>query len=70
MDEVKIELGYGLLSLINDLEGRRLTDQIKALRKTLAAEYGFSRTFDRIGRAEPGLGGGRGLRGVDGEGGG
>jgi len=41
MDDVKIELGYGLLSLINDLEGRRLTDQIRALRKTLAAEYGF-----------------------------
>jgi flagellar biosynthesis protein FlhA len=41
IDEIKIELGYGLLPLINDLEGRRLTDQIKALRKTLAAEYGF-----------------------------
>jgi flagellar biosynthesis protein FlhA len=41
MDDIKIELGYGLLSLINDLEGRRLTDQIRALRKTLAAEYGF-----------------------------
>ena len=41
MDDVKIELGYGLLHLINDLEGRRLTDQIKALRKTLAADFGF-----------------------------
>jgi flagellar biosynthesis protein FlhA len=41
IDDVKIELGYGLLHLINDLDGRRLTDQIKALRKTLAAEYGF-----------------------------
>jgi len=41
IDDVKIELGYGLLSLINDLEGRRLTDQIKALRRTLAAEFGF-----------------------------
>jgi flagellar biosynthesis protein FlhA len=41
IDDVKVELGYGLLNLINDLEGRRLTDQIKALRKTLAAEYGF-----------------------------
>jgi flagellar biosynthesis protein FlhA len=41
IDDVKIELGYGLLNLINDLEGRRLTDQIKALRKTLASEYGF-----------------------------
>ncbi len=41
IDDVKIELGYGLLSLINDLEGRRLTDQIKALRRTLAGEFGF-----------------------------
>jgi flagellar biosynthesis protein FlhA len=41
IDDIKIELGYGLLHLINDLEGRRLTDQIKALRKTLAAEFGF-----------------------------
>jgi flagellar biosynthesis protein FlhA len=41
IDDVKIEIGYGLLSLINDLDGRRLTDQIRALRKTLAAEYGF-----------------------------
>jgi flagellar biosynthesis protein FlhA len=41
IDDVKVELGYGLLNLINDLEGRRLTDQIKALRKTLATEYGF-----------------------------
>src|SRR5579863_6301594 len=41
MDDVKIELGYGLLVLINDLEGRRLTDQIRALRRTLAGEYGF-----------------------------
>jgi flagellar biosynthesis protein FlhA len=41
IDDVKIELGYGLLNLINDLEGRRLTDQIKALRRTLAGEFGF-----------------------------
>ncbi|MBI1684012.1 flagellar biosynthesis protein FlhA [Caulobacter hibisci] len=41
IDDVKIELGYGLLTLINDLEGRRLTDQIRALRKTLATEFGF-----------------------------
>ena len=27
--------------LINDLDGRKLTDQIRALRRTLAAEYGF-----------------------------
>ena len=41
IDEVKIELGYGLLTLINDMEGRKLTDQIRALRRTLATEYGF-----------------------------
>ena len=41
IDDVKIELGYGLLVLINDLEGRRLTDQIRALRRTLATEFGF-----------------------------
>ncbi len=41
IDELKIELGYQLLPLINDLEGRRLTDQIKALRRNLAQETGF-----------------------------
>ena len=48
IDEIKIELGYGLLGLINDLEGRRLTDQIKALRRTLAADYGFIMPAVRI----------------------
>jgi len=41
IDDIKIELGYGLLALINDLDGRKLTDQIRALRKTLAADFGF-----------------------------
>ncbi|MGE3301796.1 MAG: flagellar biosynthesis protein FlhA [Hyphomonadaceae bacterium] len=41
MDEVRIELGFGLLPLINDVHGRRLTDQIKALRKSLAQDLGF-----------------------------
>src|SRR5213075_1848870 len=48
MDEIKIELGYGLLGLINDLEGRRLTDQIKALRRTLASDLGFVMPSVRI----------------------
>lgn len=48
IDDVKIELGYGLLNLINDLEGRRLTDQIRALRRTLASEYGFVMPSVRI----------------------
>lgn len=41
IDELKIELGYALLPLINDVEGRRLTDQIKALRRNLAQDTGF-----------------------------
>ena len=48
MDEVKIELGYGLLGLINDVDGRKLTDQIKALRRTLAADFGFVMPSVRI----------------------
>ena len=48
IDEIKIELGYGLLGLINDLDGRRLTDQIKALRRTLAADFGFVMPSVRI----------------------
>jgi flagellar biosynthesis protein FlhA len=48
IDEVKIELGYGLLGLINELDGRKLTDQIKALRRTLAADFGFVMPSVRI----------------------
>jgi flagellar biosynthesis protein FlhA len=41
MDDVRIDLGFALLPLLNDVQGRRLTDQIKVLRKTIAQEYGF-----------------------------
>jgi len=41
IDDIKIELGYGLLTLINDLDGRKLPDQIRALRRTMAQEFGF-----------------------------
>ncbi|WP_119301908.1 flagellar biosynthesis protein FlhA [Dongia deserti] len=41
IDAVRIELGYGLLGLINAEQGHRLTDQIKALRRQLASEMGF-----------------------------
>ena len=41
MDYVRLELGYGLLPLINNEGGQRLTDQIKALRRQLAGEMGF-----------------------------
>jgi flagellar biosynthesis protein FlhA len=48
MDDVRVELGFSLLPLINDVQGRRLTDQIKALRKTLAQEFGFVMPSVRI----------------------
>lgn len=41
MDDVRIEIGFGLLPLLNEVQGRRLTDQIRALRKNLAQELGF-----------------------------
>jgi flagellar biosynthesis protein FlhA len=42
MDDLKIELGYGLLPLVNGPDGTdRLTEQIKALRRSLAIEMGF-----------------------------
>ncbi len=41
IDQIRLELGYGLLSLLSAEGGRRLTDQIKALRRQLAQEAGF-----------------------------
>ncbi|WP_249695879.1 flagellar biosynthesis protein FlhA [Stappia sp. WLB 29] len=42
MDELRIELGYALLALINQsAEGDQLTEQIKALRRQLAADLGI-----------------------------
>ncbi len=48
MDLLRIELGYGLLPLINDAEGHRLTDQIKSLRRQIATEMGFIMPSVRI----------------------
>jgi flagellar biosynthesis protein FlhA len=48
MDYLKVELGYGLLPLINDAKGHRLTDQIKALRRQIASEMGFVMPSVRI----------------------
>ncbi|MCF8466049.1 MAG: flagellar biosynthesis protein FlhA [Sneathiella sp.] len=48
IDDLRLELGYGLLSLINDTEGYRLTDQIKALRRQIAGEMGFVMPSVRI----------------------
>jgi flagellar biosynthesis protein FlhA len=43
IDELKLELGYGLLGLVKEDENGsdRLTEQIKALRRQLAIELGF-----------------------------
>ena len=41
IDSLRLELGYGLLPLINYQKGHRLTEQIKALRKQIARELGF-----------------------------
>src|SRR3984885_9799061 len=48
LDLLRIELGYGLLPLINDVQGHRITDQIKALRRQLAQEMGFVMPAVRI----------------------
>ncbi|MCA3601031.1 MAG: flagellar biosynthesis protein FlhA, partial [Methylobacterium sp.] len=42
LDELRIEIGYALLPLVQGQNGEdKITDQIKALRRTLAAEMGF-----------------------------
>ncbi len=48
IDNIRLELGYSLLSMINDTSERRLTDQIKALRRQLAGELGFVMPAVRI----------------------
>lgn len=41
IDTIRLELGYGLLPLVNNPEKGRLTEQIKGLRKQLAEDMGF-----------------------------
>src|SRR5580693_6657974 len=49
IDDLKIELGYALLPLVNGPDGTdRLTEQIKALRRSLAIEMGFVMPSVRI----------------------
>jgi flagellar biosynthesis protein FlhA len=49
IDDLKIELGYALLPLVNAQNGAdRLTEQIKALRRSLAIEMGFVMPAVRI----------------------
>ena len=49
IDDLKVELGYALLPLVNAPDGSdRLTEQIKALRRSLAVEMGFVMPAVRI----------------------
>src|SRR6202045_1459017 len=49
IDDLKIELGYALLPLVNSPDGTdRLTEQIKALRRSLAAEMPAVRILDNV----------------------
>jgi flagellar biosynthesis protein FlhA len=49
IDDLKVEIGYALLPLVNAPDGSdRLTEQIKALRRQLAAEMGFVMPAVRI----------------------
>ena len=48
LDLIRLELGYGLIGLIHNQRGDRITDQIKALRRQLAGEAGFVMPAVRI----------------------
>ena len=50
MDELRLEIGYGLLPLIKNANGDndQLTDQIKSLRRQLASDMGFVMPSVRI----------------------
>src|SRR5215468_2610018 len=49
IDHLKIELGYALLPMVNAADGSdRLTEQIKALRRSLAMDLGFVMPSVRI----------------------
>ena len=41
MDDLRIEIGYALMPLVADGPDAKLTDQIKAVRKSIAQEIGF-----------------------------
>ncbi len=48
LDILKLELGYGLLPLINYQKSQKLVDQIKSLRKQIAKDLGFVMPSVRI----------------------
>jgi flagellar biosynthesis protein FlhA len=49
IDQVRIELGLGLLGLVNDSKAEvKVTDQVRALRRQLASDFGFVMPSVRI----------------------
>jgi flagellar biosynthesis protein FlhA len=48
LEYVTLELGYGLIPLVNQIKGHRLTEQIKALRKQIIRDLGFVMPSVRI----------------------
>ncbi len=48
LDLLRLEIGYGLIPLINAHNGHNLTEQIKGLRTQIAKEYGFVMPSVRI----------------------
>jgi flagellar biosynthesis protein FlhA len=48
IDLIRLELGYGLLGMINNEAGQRLTEQIKGLRRQMASDMGFVMPSVRI----------------------
>lgn len=48
LDAIRLEIGYGLISLVNNQKNQRLTEQIKALRKQIAKDFGFVMPSVRI----------------------
>ncbi|HYC13840.1 MAG TPA: flagellar biosynthesis protein FlhA [Stellaceae bacterium] len=48
IDQIRLELGYGLLALINNDHGPKLTDQVRSLRRQIATEMGFVMPSVRI----------------------
>ncbi|MDP5109924.1 MAG: flagellar biosynthesis protein FlhA, partial [Rickettsiaceae bacterium] len=48
IDLIRLEIGYGLMSIVNNNNGHNLTEQIKGLRKQIIKEYGFVMPAVRI----------------------
>ncbi|MFZ2587331.1 MAG: flagellar biosynthesis protein FlhA [Alphaproteobacteria bacterium] len=58
VDTLRLELGYGLLNLLDESKGGRLTEQIKAMRRQMARDIGFVvpslRIQDNLQQLKPG----------------